>query len=152
MTSASPVFLVDTNVLIYAYDAAELQKRERAIEVLRLLLASNGGAISTQILGEFYSSITRKPRFPLTKLEAEEAVVDYIRTFAVFDVTTPAVLEAVRAAREYQLSYYDAVLWATAKLHAIPNLLTEDMQDTQLIEGVRIMNPFEPSFDLAILR
>jgi predicted nucleic acid-binding protein len=53
--------------------------------------------------------------------------------------------------REYQLHYYDALLWATAALKGIENILTEDGQHDRIIEGVRYLNPFHPDFDLKIL-
>jgi predicted nucleic acid-binding protein len=54
MTSGSKAFLVDTNVLVYAYDPIDGDKRERAIEVLESLGPHQLGSVSTQILGSFF--------------------------------------------------------------------------------------------------
>ena len=62
------------------------------------------------------------------------------------------VMEALRAVREHRLSYYDALIWATARLNGVPFLLSEDGQDGRLIEGVRTLNPLNPAFDLGSLK
>jgi predicted nucleic acid-binding protein len=141
--------LVDTNIVVYAYDARDPEKLARARAVLGALVASDRGALSTQVLGEFYSTLVRKEI--ASKSQAEQAVLEYVHSWIAFDVKLPSVVEAVRAARQYQFDYYDALIWATAKLNGVPNILSEDGQDGQVLEGVRRMNPLHPSFDLAML-
>jgi len=60
----------------------------------------------------------------------------------VFDLTQFIVLEAVRGFRLHRLSYYDAQIWATAKLHQVGMILTEDFTHDRVVEGVRFVNPF----------
>jgi predicted nucleic acid-binding protein len=69
----------------------------------------------------------------------------------VLDLTPSVVLEAFAGTLSHQLSLWDALIWASAKLNGIPNVLTEDPQSADLIEGVRYVNPFSASFDLALL-
>jgi predicted nucleic acid-binding protein len=57
----------------------------------------------------------------------------------------------MRAVRQYKLSFYDSIIWATAKHNDVPYLLSEDGQDGRWIEGVQIVNPFDPGFDLNLL-
>jgi predicted nucleic acid-binding protein len=142
-------FFVDTNVLIYAYAARDSDKLVRAQSVLDALVVSGRGAISAQVLGEFYSTLVRKEI--VQPAEAELAVQEYAKAWPVCDIWLSCVLEAARAAGQYRLSYYDALIWATAKLNGIPNILSEDGQDGQIIEGVRRVNPLGASFDLAQL-
>ena len=152
MTTSGPhAFFIDTNILIYAYDAADVEKRARAIDVLSRLALADSGVLSVQILGEFYNTITRKPTVPLTPAEAEAAVWRYLSSWPVLGISSAIVREAVRLARERQTSYWDGLILATAKLNSVPNLLTEDLQDGQFIEGVRIINPLKLAFDLATL-
>ncbi len=61
------------------------------------------------------------------------------------------VLEATRGTEEHQLHYWDAQLWATAKLNQIDLILTEDLPSAPLIEGVQFLNPFVPSFSISEL-
>ena len=70
----STAFLVDTNVLVYAYDLAEPAKRPWAVTVLRRLHARGTGALTTQVLSEFFVTVTRKIPAPLTLQQAEQAL------------------------------------------------------------------------------
>ncbi len=146
------VSLVDTNVLVYAYDPTDGDKRERAILILEELEASQSGALSAQILGEFFWTVTRKIPSPVSLPDAETSVGRYIRSWVTFDLTPYVVLEAVAGVRRFQLQYWDALIWATAKLSQVPYILSEDFTDGRLIEGVRFLNPFVDTFDLALLQ
>lgn len=59
------------------------------------------------------------------------------------------MLEAARGFRQHRLSYYDAQIWATARLNQVPTVFTEDFQDGQRLEGVRFVNPLVAGFELA---
>jgi predicted nucleic acid-binding protein len=134
------------------YDQNEPLKRERAIVIYERLLALGVGALSVQILGEFFNATTRRLKPPLPLSDAIEAVSDLCRGWRVLELQFQQVLDAVRAVERYKLSYYDALIWATARHHGIPFLLSEDLNAGQIIEGVRIVNPFAPDFDMRILR
>ncbi len=70
---------------------------------------------------------------------------------AVPAVTLLVVLDAGRGVRDHRLSYFDAQLWATARLNQIPLVLSEDFTHGRTLEGVRFLNPFEPAFSPAAL-
>lgn len=144
-------FLVDTNVFAYAYDAGEEVKADRARICIRRLGDSRNGVVSAQILGEFFAVATRRLRPPLSAAEAEQIAMNLSRAWTVLDVTAAAALEAMRAAQQYQFQYFDGLIWATAKLNGIPNVLTEDLPSGSLIEGVRFEDPFDLRFDVARL-
>jgi predicted nucleic acid-binding protein len=147
--SSPAAALVDTNILVYAYDPLDGTKQQRAVDVLERLERASRGAVSTQVLGEFFTTVTRKLRPPLSREEAEWNVGAFVRDWTVCAVTTAAVLEAIRAVGEHQLSYWDGLIWATAKLNGIATVLTADLSHGRLVEGVRFLNPFAPGFDLA---
>jgi predicted nucleic acid-binding protein len=73
------------------------------------------------------------------------------RTFETFPITPQVVLEAIRGVRAHQLSFWDAQIWAAARLNQIPILFTEDFNPGTVLEGVRFFNPFAPEFDLRSL-
>lgn len=152
MQNGSSAFFLDTNVLVYAYDPAEASKRTRAITILDRLGNQRRGAISAQVLGEFFVTVTRKITPPLTLEEAEQSIINYMRSWTVYDLTKHVVAEAVRGVRQHQLPYWDSLIWATAKRHGVPNVLSEDFSDGRLIEDVRFLNPFAATFDLTILQ
>jgi predicted nucleic acid-binding protein len=137
--------LIDANVLVYAHDRGEFAKQERAIALLDHLLIIGGGRLSTQCLAEFFCAATRGPTPKLTVAEAQQQVERLARACPVLDVTPQIVLEAMRGVREHQLSYWDAQIWATARLNQIPMVLSEDFCST-VIEGVRFANPFAADF------
>jgi predicted nucleic acid-binding protein len=151
MRNGSRAFFLDTNVLVYAYDPVEAAKRTRAIRVLERLGSRQSGALSAQVLGEFFVTVTRKIIPPLTVAEAERSLTNYVRSWVIYDLTERVVLEAIRGVRQHRLQYWDSLIWATAKLHGVPNVLSEDFRDGQLLEGVRFLNPFAMDFDLAWL-
>jgi predicted nucleic acid-binding protein len=107
--------------------------------------------LTVQVLNEFFVTAIRKPRSPLSAEEAGSLVAIYARTWPVFDLAPEATLEAIRGVREYRLAFWDAFLWARARINRIPYLLTEDGPTGAVIEGIRRGNPFAPDFDLSTL-
>jgi predicted nucleic acid-binding protein len=142
-------YLVDTNVLVYAYDRSEPEKQEKALELLDELVLTNKGVLSVQVLGEFLVTVVRKLAKPLSAQEAYDRVVNYIESWPVLEITPQIVLEAARGVRNHNLSYWDAQVWATARLNQIANVLSEDFSHGSKIEGVRFLNPFLQGFALA---
>jgi len=138
----SDSFLVDSNILVYAYDRSEATKQKKARDVLDWLELRRAGVLSTQILGEFFSVATRKLAKSLASEELYQALEDYLRSWRTLPITRAIVLEAARGAVAYQLPYWDAQVWATAKLNQIPRVLSEDFQHQGRIEGVEFLNPF----------
>ena len=146
MTASS--ILIDTNVLVYAYDRSESEKQHRALDVLDTLSGLELGVLSVQVLSEFFYSITRKITTPLPIADAYERIKNYAAAWTILDLTELIVLEAARGVRDHQFSFWDAQIWATARLNQIPMVLSEDFQAGSNIEGVRFINPFEREFDI----
>jgi len=149
MMDGALAYLVDTNVLIYAYDAADPAKRRRAIDVLAKLASSGLGALSVQVLGEFYINIVRKPAVPLSPQQARDTAIRLCRSWQVLDLTVRTHLDAVSAVTEHQMSYWDALIWATARQDHLPYVITEDQQHGRLVGEIRYLNPFSDEFDLS---
>jgi len=140
--------LIDTNLLIYLFDQNEPARQSQAVEVLDQLELMGLGRLSVQNLSEFFSVSTRKLSPPLSPSEALEQVNLFTRVWPVYDLTPLIVLEAGRGVRDYQLSYYDAQIWATARLNQIPTIFSEDFNVGATLEGVQFINPFAPDFVL----
>ena len=136
-------YLVDTNLLVYAYDRSEPEKQAKAVEILDELVKNGTGILSPQVLSEFYTVVTRKLAAPLTPQEGYTSISNYIRSWNMVDLTSYVVLEAVRGVRDHRLSYWDSLIWATAKMNQIPTVLSEDFSSHSVIEGVRFTNPFK---------
>ena len=140
-------FFVDSNILVYAYDISDLQKQRAALRVLDRLATSATGVISTQVLAEFFVTVTNERKFPnaLSVVQAMNRVQNYIQAWEVVEVTGMIVLEAIRGVRDYQFSFWDAQIWATAKLNQIPVVYSEDFNVGAVIEGIHFVNPIQAS-------
>lgn len=133
--------LVDTNIPVYAYDRSESEKQGQALSILEQLVTAKTGVISTQVLTEFFVTVTRKIQLPLSAAQAYERIGNYLRSWTVIEVNGWVVLEAVRGVRDYQFSYWDAQIWATAKSNQISVVYSEDFNVVAVIEGVQFINP-----------
>jgi predicted nucleic acid-binding protein len=131
---------VDTNVLIYAHDVDAGAKHESAKNILRQLWSQRDGALSTQVLQEFYLKVRRKIATPLSR-PAARAVVDSYVVWCV-DTTPAEITAAFRIEDEADISFWDALIIAAARKAGAHRLLTEDLNAGQIICGVRIENPF----------
>lgn len=144
----SRVFL-DTNVLVYLYDRSELEKQHRAREVLAELARLEAGVVSTQVLAEFFSTLTRKMHNSLATEEILDQLQRHLRVWRVLDITGLLVFEAANAVRDHRLNFWDALIWTAARVNGIRVILSEDFSDGSVLGGVRFVNPFRPDFRLA---
>jgi predicted nucleic acid-binding protein len=143
-----PPVLVDTNVLVYFYDIQTPDKQARAMEVLNQLAMSGTGRLSVQCLSEFLTVVTRKLDPPFSRSDALSQAEQFTRMMPVFDLTPLIVLDAARGARDHGLPYYDAQIWASARLNQVTVIFSEDFSDGRMLEGVRFVNPFAKDFRL----
>ena len=143
-----PPALIDTNLLVYLYDQNQPRKQAQSHRVLEQLELTRSGRLSVQALAEFFSVATRKLSPSLTPADALQQVSLFIRLWPVFDLTPMIVIEAGRGVRDHKLSYYDAQVWAIARLNQVPVVFSEDFRDGSILEGVHFVNPFSPEFSL----
>ena len=134
-----PHFL-DTNILLYSIsrDPIEAAKRRCAID----LLDRDDGALSVQVLQEFYVQATRPTR---TDPLPHDIAAGLIRTWTRFQVreTDLSILwAALEIERAHGLSYWDSAIVAAARALGCGELYSEEMSDGRRIEGVVIVNPF----------
>lgn len=132
---------VDTNVLVYAYDVRAQEKHEIAREVVRNLWESGRGTLSTQVLQEFYVTVTRKLSRTLDSVEARRVIAVY-RAWPVQMIDVPAVLGASEIAEGHQLSFWDGLIIEAARRAGASRVLSEDMQSGRVIAGIQVENPF----------
>ena len=138
--NAERVF-VDTNILYYAFDRFGGAKRERARECLDGLWEEDRGALSLQVLQEFFHNCARKLAEPNALALAREALTLY-RPWLREATTLDTVLRATQLMEVAQLSFRDALIVASAAEAGAATLLTEDLSHGQIIAGVRVENPF----------
>ena len=140
--------MVDTNILLYAYDRREPVKQSKAFAVLDQLVKLRLGVLTPQVLGEFFVNAIHKIDPPMAVEEAYARIQNFLLAWEVFDLTGPIVLEAVRGVQTYKMAYWDAQIWALARLNQITIIFTENFNTGSVIEGVRFVNPLAEDFDL----
>jgi predicted nucleic acid-binding protein len=140
----------DSNVLIYALSRGDPRHSAAASLLAR---ATRGDCVQTlQSLAECFRIITTKLRFDPGQVRCE---IDGFRTaFPVCTADDGDLDQAMRAVEDHSLSFWDALLWATARRAGCRVLLSEDFQDGRDLGGVLFVNPFEPAnrklLDLAL--
>ena len=134
--------LIDTNVLVYAYDPGAGEKQRQAFELIDYWAQRKRGALSVQVLSEFIVVASHKLNPPLEGEELLASIDRLSRAFNVLPLTPFIPREAVRGMQTYKLSYWDAQIWAVARLNQVPIILTEDLPGQKCIEGVLYENPF----------
>ena len=84
----------------------------------------------------------------LTVAQAKERLQHYVQIWPVVPVTSQVVLEAIRGVQQYRFSFWDAQIWAAARLNQVSTVLSEDFNPDAVIEGVRFVDPFTDNFRL----
>ena len=138
MITPPPFF--DTNVLLYSIsrNPAEAEKRSRAVSLLR----GDSGAMSVQVLQEFYTQATRTTRPHRIPHELAVGFIERWTRFRIQEMTMAILRAALEISAAYRFSYWDSAIIAAAQALGCRALYTEDMSDGQIVGGVRIVNPF----------
>ncbi len=135
------VVFVDTNVLVYAHDASETTRQPTAQAVLAELWRNRLGALSNQVLQEFYVVATRKFDPPMTRREARDLVEAYSH-WRLVQIDVPLILAASQLEERHSLSFWDALIVEAARRAGASRLISEDLQSGRRLAGMLIDNPF----------
>lgn len=137
--------LVDTNVLVYRFDPRFPDKQSKATELLRAGIADDSIRVAHQAIIEFVAAVSRPVDAELPLLESADARREAEELLSQFEVIYPnveVVRTALRGMAAYDLSWFDAHMWAYAEVFGLTELVTEDFQSGRLYGSVRIVNPF----------
>jgi predicted nucleic acid-binding protein len=140
----------DAHVLVYAADRDVGLRHDRAVDLIERAIRIGNCIQTLQSLCEFFNVATRK-----IGVDPQVAAAFVDGWYATLPVETPVTLDltdAMRAVRDHQLSFWDAMLWATVRRAGVRLLITEDLQDGRILEGVRFVNPFAAHNDALIER
>jgi len=131
----------DTNILIYLFDEDSPEKKALAQQLFERETDAGRAVLSTQVLQEFYVAVTRKLADPLCP-EIAENVVRNLTALPLIQIDATLVLTAIGKSRLLGFSFWDALIITAALAGGAGCLLTEDLRHGQIIDGIRIENPF----------
>lgn len=141
MNAEPPREFVDANVLVYAFDSSAGRKQQAAQALLERLWESGTGCVSVQVLQEFFVTVTKKVARPLPVEEAKTRIRE-LKAWRVFAPSADDVLAAIDLHAGAQIAFWDALIVLAAAESGCDVLWTEDLNDGQQLQGVRIRNPF----------
>jgi len=134
------VVFVDTNVLLYALDEADRAKQEAARLWRAEMWKSQRGRTSFQVLEEFYAKVMKK--WPNAQDQARAEIRDLLAWRPV-KIDGAVIEQAWKIQDRYRFSFWDSLIVASAKAASCRYLLTQDLQDNQVVDGIRVVSPFK---------
>lgn len=140
MSEVEGPFFLDSNVLIYAFDTADPAKQARSRTLIESL-PPEAIVLSTQVVHEFYFTVTRKLRRPLAIADAEAAVRG-LSGFRILPLDYRLSLAAMELVRKHGLSIWDALIVESALDGGCRTLFSEDFQEGRKYGPVKVENPF----------
>jgi len=137
--------LIDTNVLVYRFDWRFPDKQRVANELLRAGISEGSTYLPHQAIVEFVAAVTRQLDGSEPLLDPADARREAEELLAQFDVLFPdeeLLRIALRGAAAYQLSWFDAHMWAYAERYGLAELVSENFQHGRLYGTVQAVDPF----------
>ena len=135
----SDKIFIDTNLLVYSLDSFDQDRKKHSRSILKKISDQYTGVISTQVMQEFYVAATKK-------LNADPVIIKGILTqltnFEIISISPELVFSAIDCSILNRLSFWDALIIASAASAKCKEVWTEDLNHDQIILGVRIKNPF----------
>lgn len=141
--------LIDTNILVYAYDISEGAKHETAKLILKKIWEEGGGITCVQNLMEFFVVITRKVEYPIQTEAAKTIIEDMVKSdkWIVIDRDVDTLLHAIDLTSRHNTHFWDAVIAACMQENEITDIVTENKKDFENIPDINVIFPFQKKKD-----
>jgi len=137
----SASFFLDTNVLVYSFDATAPSKRDRASALISSALGGEG-MISFQVVQEFLNVALRKFERPMTAPQARAYHDGVLLPLCRVQSGPGLYREALMLHERWRFSFCDSLIVAAALEGACQTLYSEDLQHGQAIGGLTVIDPF----------
>lgn len=139
-----PDRLIDTNILVYAYDISEGEKHSVSRDLLKQIWEEGGGVVCLQNLMEFFVIITDKVENPISVTEAKTLIEDFLKSdnWRIIDRDADTFLNAVDLVSEHKIHLWDAVIAACMKENDITEIVTENKKDFEKVPDIKVTVPF----------
>lgn len=138
----APKITIDTNILFYYIDKTIFARHQGAINIINKL-SKDDCVLTLQSLAEFYYATVRKKL--LSPKIAHNIVKDWQNVFPVVAAKTTTLTKAIQLTNDHQITFWDSMLLSTAQEVGVNLLLSENFNHHQIIDGIRIVNPFQKS-------
>jgi len=135
-------FLIDSNMLVYAFDSSEKEKHEKAKNFFKSI-ERNKANLSIQNLVEFHNVVTSKIEKPISLDISKKSVSNLAESFNVFQYDSETIVEAIDLQKENKIHFWDALLAATMKVNGIKIIYTENTKDFEKIKEIKALNPLK---------
>ena len=132
---------IDTNIWVYAYDNHFPDKQKCARKLIISGVKNGNGVLSTQVLGEFFTVVTKKINRPLPVRDARD-IIKYMGRMTVQEIDLLIVERALDTLEQYKISYWDSLIIAAAERARCKRIFSEDLNAGQIYHGIEITNPF----------
>lgn len=136
----------DTNILVYAYDESEKEKRPVAEKLVEKVFAGEmRGSLSNQVISEFFYVLTEKINRPLAKETAAGIISKYVLSskWEKVDYTNSTALKAALNSSRHNAPFWDMLIAETMKENEIAQIFTENEKDFRAIPWLKVVNPFK---------
>ena len=130
----------DTNILLYSISRSQDESLKRAKAIA--LLDDDTGALSVQVLQEFYVQATRASRADAISHEQAVGLIEAWSRFRIQETTVAVLHLALQIRKAHGLSFWDSAIIGAARALGCERVYTEDMNHGQVVEGVAIVNLF----------
>ncbi len=138
--------LLDTNILVYAFDKDEKDKNSIASKLIEKVINNEISIVlSIQNLSEFYYIITRKIPKPIPQSDAKNHVAKliFLSNIKIFGIKAGSILNAIEISTEFNIPYWDSLIVAVMKENNIFTIITENEKDFKKIPWLKVINPFK---------
>jgi predicted nucleic acid-binding protein len=132
-------YFLDTNFLVYLFSEIEIEKSEKCSDMLSQLSNHVQFVLSTQVINEFSNIAISK--FHKDAIDVK-SIIDILSEFEIVINDVDIIKKGIDIKFRYQLSFWDSLIISAAKSAKCNIIVSEDLQDGQVIEGVKIQNPF----------
>ena len=134
-------YFIDTNILVYAHDTSEGNKHKVSKNIILDGIEKDNIAISTQVLNEFFVTVTQKIEKTLS-IEVAKKEIMLLKCLEVVEIDIDMIIQAIEILQKYKLSYWDALIISASKKAKCTLLYSEDLSAGKVIESIKITNPF----------
>jgi predicted nucleic acid-binding protein len=131
---------IDSNVPVYTVDDGNPDKQVKAKKIINSIIENDIPVISTQVLQEFYNASTTKLHI---KKSIAKNIVHNFRNMEVVQVDPDIIEQGIDISISSQISFWDGLIIASAESANCTTIISEDLNDGQIIRGIKIINPFK---------